>query len=71
MALEDLKSEEEIHQLSVRQCKELLSLHRVNYSGVREKSELLNKIKILWDDYCNSRKGGLCDVVVGLLCWPP
>uniref|UniRef100_A0A0P4W8E6 RING-type domain-containing protein n=1 Tax=Scylla olivacea TaxID=85551 RepID=A0A0P4W8E6_SCYOL len=54
--LGDLKSEEEIHQLSVRQCKELLSLHRVNYSGVREKSELLNKIKILWEDYRISRK---------------
>lgn len=58
VALEDLKSEEEIHKLSVRQCKELLSRHRVTYTGVREKSELLNKIKILWEDYRTSRQGG-------------
>ncbi|KAG7166220.1 uncharacterized protein LOC121869608 [Homarus americanus] len=54
--LGDLKSEEDIRRLSVRQCKELLALHRVNYSGVREKSELLKKIEMLWKDYQNSRQ---------------
>ncbi|KAG0729986.1 E3 ubiquitin-protein ligase RNF34 [Chionoecetes opilio] len=56
VALEDLKSEEEIRRLTVKQCKELLALHRVNYSGVREKSELLSKIKILWEDHRTSQQ---------------
>lgn len=54
--LGNLKSEEDISRLSVRQCKELLALHRVNYSGMREKSELIKKIEILWRDYQNSQQ---------------
>ncbi|XP_045617445.1 uncharacterized protein [Procambarus clarkii] len=54
--LADIKSEEDIRRLNVRQCKEILSLHRVNYSGVREKSELFKKIEILWRDYQNSQQ---------------
>ncbi|KAK4301259.1 hypothetical protein Pmani_026592 [Petrolisthes manimaculis] len=56
VALGDLKGEKDIEALSVRQCKELLSLHRVTYSGVREKSELLAKIKLLWRDHQITRK---------------
>ncbi|XP_071541068.1 uncharacterized protein [Panulirus ornatus] len=68
--LGDLKSEEDIHRLSVRQCKEILALHRVSYSGVREKSELLNKIELLWRDYQNSRQDvdGLPEELVCKIC---
>ncbi|XP_066956207.1 E3 ubiquitin-protein ligase RNF34-like [Macrobrachium rosenbergii] len=56
VSLGDLKTQEDINRLSIRQCKELLAFHRVNLSGVREKSELINKIEILWKDYQASRQ---------------
>lgn len=70
VALADLKSEEDIRRLSVRQCKELLALHRVNYSGITEKSELLNKIDMLWKDYQNARQDveGLPEELLCKIC---
>ncbi|XP_068215289.1 E3 ubiquitin-protein ligase RNF34 [Palaemon carinicauda] len=56
VSLGDLKTEDDIRRLSIRQCKEVLAFHRVNLSGVREKSELTNKIIILWKDYQASRQ---------------
>ncbi|KAK7068995.1 hypothetical protein SK128_004022 [Halocaridina rubra] len=70
VALEELKCEEDIHGLSIRQCKEILALHRVNLSGVREKSELINKVIILWKDYKNSQQDveGLPEELVCKIC---
>ncbi|XP_076035078.1 uncharacterized protein LOC143021458 isoform X2 [Oratosquilla oratoria] len=50
ITLGDIKTEEDLLGLTVRQCKELLALHRVNYSGVREKQELVGRVRMLWQD---------------------
>lgn len=41
----------------MRQLKELLALNRIDYSGCVEKPELMAKVKRLWADYVESRKG--------------
>lgn len=46
-----LTDEECIKELSVRQCKEILLLHRVDFSGIWEKHELTNKVILLWKDF--------------------
>ena len=54
-----MKNDDEIKALSVRQCKEILSLHRVNYSGVKEKQELIERVRILCKDHASNRHGNL------------
>ena len=46
--LEELDSEEEIKELSVRQIKIILQRNCINYKGCVEKEELLEKVKTLW-----------------------
>ncbi|XP_018326197.1 E3 ubiquitin-protein ligase RNF34 [Agrilus planipennis] len=48
LKLSDIHSIEEIEALSVKQLKQLLSLNRVNYKGVVERNELLEKTIALW-----------------------
>ena len=62
-SLSAIRSVEDIPSLSVRQCKEILTLHRVNYQGVTEKKELLDKVAMLWKDYNLTRKGKWWDDV--------
>ncbi|RWS14886.1 E3 ubiquitin-protein ligase RNF34-like protein [Dinothrombium tinctorium] len=48
--INDLKSEEEIYNLSVRQLKLLLTRNFVDYKGCCEKEELAKKVVRLWRD---------------------
>ena len=47
-SVSDLKTLEQVDGLSVRECKELLALYRVEFKGLCEKSELLAKVRELW-----------------------
>ena len=46
--LSDLKSLQDLQELSVKQCKEILTINRVNFKGVFEKDELLKILGRLW-----------------------
>ncbi|KAK3919325.1 E3 ubiquitin-protein ligase RNF34 [Frankliniella fusca] len=50
-----ISSESDFESLSVKQLKDILHRHRVNYFGCCEKSELVDKAKRLYRDYCSSR----------------
>lgn len=41
---------EDLDDLSVKQLKEILMLNRIDFKGCCEKSELLERVKRLWDD---------------------
>lgn len=49
--LEDIKSEEEIDGLTVRQMKEVLVNNFVDYKGCVEKSELHLRVTRLWKEH--------------------
>jgi len=48
--IEDIKSLEELKTLSVRQCKQILALNRIDIRGVVEKKELMMILEGLWKD---------------------
>ncbi|XP_052122762.1 E3 ubiquitin-protein ligase RNF34 isoform X2 [Frankliniella occidentalis] len=50
-----ITSEADFESLSVKQLKDILHRHRVNYFGCCEKAELVDKAKRLYRDYCSSR----------------
>lgn len=56
ITLADIKQDSDLYLLSVKQIKYLLTLHRVDYSGDREKQELLNRLRLLLKDYNESKK---------------
>lgn len=55
ISLEDIKNEEEMEKLSVKQIKEILSLNRVDFRGCVEKFELMERLARLWHDNHRSR----------------
>ena len=46
--LSEIQTIEEIHDLSVKQAKDILAMNRVNFKGVVEKDELLKHVARLW-----------------------
>ena len=46
--LSEIDSLEEVHELSVKQAKDILAMNRVNFKGVVEKDELLKHVVRLW-----------------------
>lgn len=70
ITLGDIKQDSDLHLLSVKQIKHLLALHRVNYSGVCEKQELLNRLRLLLNDYNVSKKDmeGMPEELVCKIC---
>lgn len=50
MKISDFKSLDDLNGLTPKELKELLALHRVDYKGCVEKSDLLEKANILWID---------------------
>lgn len=59
LKLSDIKCSSDLNALSVKQLKELLMLHRTDFKGCIERTELLQKANRLWSDYIVSRKGEL------------
>ncbi|CAG0914635.1 unnamed protein product [Notodromas monacha] len=49
-SVSDLETEEDVGGLSVRECKELLALYRVDFRGACEKFELVERVRELWRD---------------------
>lgn len=54
--IEDFGSAEELHTLSSKDLKILLTLNRVDFKGCLEKSELLERAERLWEDTNELRK---------------
>lgn len=52
-----VSSEADFEALSIKQLKDILHRHRVNYHGCCEKAELVDRAKRLYRDYCSSRAG--------------
>ncbi|KAF5306148.1 hypothetical protein FQR65_LT07424 [Abscondita terminalis] len=48
--LSEIKTIEQLNELSIKQLKELLTLNRVDYKGCVEKNELLDRAQRLWKD---------------------
>jgi len=55
--LSDLKSLQDLQELSVKQCKEILAINRVNFKGVVEKDELLKILERLWKQEQRLKEG--------------
>lgn len=55
-----ITSEADFEGLSVKQLKDILHRHRVNYHGCCEKAELVERAKRLYRDYQASRAGLFC-----------
>ncbi len=56
-SVSDLQTLEQVEGLSVRECKELLALYRVEFKGLCEKSELLAKVRELWLERQRAKAG--------------
>ncbi|KAJ8933934.1 hypothetical protein NQ314_013690 [Rhamnusium bicolor] len=54
--IEDFGSAEELHNLSSKDLKILLTLNRVDFKGCVEKSELLERAERLWEDNNEQKK---------------
>ena len=65
----------QFHLLSVRQLKTLLTIHRVNFTGVTERTELESRCLELWKDWKRNRQGEkrrdmhLSKFLMGKLCF--
>ena len=57
--LENLKSEEDIRSLTIKECKEILKYHQIDITGVIEKQELFDKLKKLVRVNHSTEKGNL------------
>ncbi|CAF0868565.1 unnamed protein product [Rotaria sp. Silwood1] len=51
IALNDISSLESIHNLTIRQLKDILKQNFVSMTGCVEKKELINKVELLFQDY--------------------
>ena len=58
--LSEIKTKEEIQDLSVKQAKDILAMNRVNFKGVVEKDELLKHVLRLWKQDHKAQEGTLC-----------
>ncbi|KAG5319065.1 RFFL ligase, partial [Acromyrmex heyeri] len=69
--LSDIKEASELEYLSIKQLKNLLSTNRVDYKGCIERSDLLNKVTRLWQEYNQSRKDveQLSQEELCKICW--
>ncbi|CAG9821962.1 unnamed protein product [Phaedon cochleariae] len=66
--LQDFGSVEELHNLSSKDLKILLTLNRVDFKGCVEKSELLERAERLWEDSCEQNKETPENMPVQELC---
>ena len=57
--LSEIKTKEEIQDLSVKQAKDILAMNRVNFKGVVEKDELLKHVLRLWKQDHKAQEGTL------------
>ncbi len=55
--LSEIQTIEEIHDLSVKQAKDILAMNRVNFKGVVEKDELLKHVARLWKQEKQAQAG--------------
>ena len=55
--LSEIKTKEEIQDLSVKQAKDILAMNRVNFKGVVEKDELLKHVLRLWKQDHKAQEG--------------
>ena len=55
--LSEIEKLEDLHELSVKQMKDILAMNRVAYKGVVEKQELLKIVKRLWEQEQKSQTG--------------
>ena len=55
--LSEIKTKEEIQDLSVKQAKDILAMNRVNFKGVVEKDELLKHVLRLWKQDNKAQEG--------------
>ncbi|KYM93591.1 E3 ubiquitin-protein ligase rififylin [Cyphomyrmex costatus] len=69
--LSDIKEASELEYLNIKQLKNLLSTNRVDYKGCIERSDLLNKVTRLWQEYNQSRKDveQLSQEELCKICW--
>lgn len=57
--LKHLKQESDLDNLNVKQLKDLLAMNRVDYKGCIERTELLERAKMLWQDNARFKDGKL------------
>jgi hypothetical protein len=55
--LNEIETEDDLNQLSAKQCKDLLAMNRVNFHGVIEKEELLKIVERLWKQEKKAQRG--------------
>lgn len=55
-SISDIKSVKDCEELSIKQIKEILSFNFVDYRGCFEKSELVEKLKLLYASYTKNKK---------------
>ena len=60
-SIEDIASADDIESLSNIELKKILTVNFVDYKGCVEKSELIEKVKRLWNSQNPSQKGRLLD----------
>ena len=61
--LSEIKTKEEIQDLSVKQAKDILAMNRVNFKGVVEKDELLKHVLRLWKQDNKAQEGTITHTV--------
>lgn len=68
--LSEIKSLEEVQELSVKQAKDILAMNRVNFKGVVEKDELLKHVARLWrqENKAQSEKDNMEDSDLCKIC---
>lgn len=59
MKLDDIKSESEIEELSIKELKRVLLNNFVDYKGCCERWELQERVKRLWNDNELNKKKGI------------
>lgn len=69
--IDDIKSEEQIHDLSARQLKLILTRNFVDYRGACEREELMNKVMRLWRDKrdISDKIEDITDENMCKICW--
>ena len=55
--LSEIKTQQEVQELSVKQAKDILAMNRVNFKGVVEKNELLKHVHRLWMQENKAQEG--------------
>ena len=57
MNLDTIENIEAVANLTVKELKEILSFHFVDYKGCVEKWELLDRVRRLWEEQKQQKKG--------------